>query len=126
MGIKQIVNTDGVLTVYMDDDSRFNRSNENELVQEELFEEEKFQSQYCYVSVPKDKLIFKQDADIIGEVNLVAVEVNSKDYTTTSYNNLSEGYSPSMDSVWIVVEGADAQEVRLATGIDVSGLMKKG
>lgn len=126
LGIKQIVNTDGVLTVYMDDDSRFNRSNENELVQEELFEEEKFQSQYCYVSVPKDKLIFKQDADIIGEVNLVAVEVNSKDYTTTSYNNLGEGYRPSMDSVWIVVEGADAQEVRLATGIDVSGLMKKG
>lgn len=127
LGIKQIVNTDGVLTVYMDDDSRFNRSNENEQVQEDLFEEEKFQSQYCYVSVPKDKVDIMDREDNIGSAYLVFSDIDDEEhYYTTVYGNIGEGYTPSMDSVWIVVEGADAQEVRLATGIDVSRNMKKG
>lgn len=129
LGIRRLVlSADCVLTVYMDDDSRFSRRDEGELnKQEELFEAKDFQSQYCYVSVPKDKVDIMDREDNIGSAYLVFSNIDDEEhYYTTVYGNIGEGYTPSMDSVWIVVEGADAQEVRLATGIDVSRNMKKG
>ena len=129
LGIRRLVlSADGVLTVYMDDDSRFSRRDEGELnKQEDLFEAKDFQSQYCYVSVPKDKVDIMDRGDNIGSAYLVFSNIDDEEhYYTTVYGNIGEGYTPSMDFVWIVVEGADAQEVRLATGIDVSRNMKKG
>ncbi len=131
IGIRKLECTNNALTVYMDTGITINRDelhNEFELLdkEQEYMGNGSFQSEYCYLSIPKTHI----DIGVVGNnIGSVALEVSDLGgvvgYRTTVYEVKKE-YNPQINTAWVIVDGADMQAFMAETGVDIRHLMKKG
>ncbi len=129
IGIRKLECTNNALTVYMDTGITINRDEP----QDDLLEQEKeyigngsFQSEYCYLSIPKTHIDIGAIGNNIGSVALEVSDLGGVvGYRTTVYSLRNE-YDPLLNTAWIIVDGADMQAFMAETGVDIRHLMKKG
>lgn len=129
IGIKEITPSDNGISVYMDVGRVIDREHQNdELEKPDYIGPERFQAEYCYVSLPKTHIDIRYLNNNIGNVSLEVNDFDGKESYRTIVYDVAEKYSPKENATWIVVDGSDAQALRLETGIDVdiSRIMKDG